>query len=38
MIVSEKGYKASLWTVGIWGLLISAVFICVPEPIARIFP
>ena len=33
----RKGYKASLWTVGIWGLLISAVFICVPEPIARIF-
>ena len=29
--------KASLWTVGIWGLLISAVFICIPEPIARIF-
>ena len=25
------------WTVGIWGLLISAVFICIPEPIARIF-
>ena len=33
----KKGYKASLWTVGIWGLLISAVFICMPEPIARIF-
>ena len=33
----KKGYKASLWTVGIWGLLISAVFICIPEPIARIF-
>ena len=33
----RKGYKASLWTVGIWGLLISAVFIWVPEPIARIF-
>ena len=26
-----------MWTVGIWGLLISAVFICIPEPIARIF-
>ena len=33
----RKGYKASLWTVGIWGVLISAIFICVPEPIARIF-
>ena len=33
----RKGYRASLWTVGIWGLLISAVFICIPEPIARIF-
>ena len=33
----KKGYKASLWTVGIWGLLVSAVFICIPEPIARIF-
>ena len=33
----KQGYKASLWTVGIWGLLISAVFICIPEPIARIF-
>ena len=32
----KKGYKASLWTVGIWGLLISAVFICLPEPIAMI--
>ena len=33
----RKGYKASLWTVGIWGVLISAIFICVPVPIARIF-
>ena len=33
----RKGYKASLWTVGIWGVLISAIFICVPGPIARIF-
>ena len=24
----RKGYKASLWTVGIWGVLISAIFIC----------
>ena len=33
----RKGYKASLWTVGIWGVLISVIFICVPGPIARIF-
>ena len=33
----RKGYKASLWTVGIWGVLISAIFICAPGPIARIF-
>ena len=33
----RKGYKASLWTVGIWGVLISSIFICVPGPIARIF-
>ncbi|MGI8256641.1 MATE family efflux transporter [Blautia wexlerae] len=33
----RKGYKASLWTVGIWGVLISAIFICVPGPIAKIF-
>lgn len=32
----KKGYKASLWTVGIWGLLISAVFICIRIG-ARIF-
>ena len=33
----RKGYRASLWTVGIWGLLISLVFICFPEAIADIF-
>ena len=33
----RKGYKASLWTVGIWGVLISAIFICAPGPIAKIF-
>ena len=33
----RKGYRASLWTVGIWGLLISFVFICVPQAIADIF-
>ena len=33
----RKGYRASLWTVGIWGLLISVVFICFPQTIADIF-
>lgn len=33
----RKGYHASLWTVGIWGLLISFVFICFPKAIADIF-
>lgn len=33
----RKGYRASLWTVGIWGLLISLVFICFPQAIADIF-
>lgn len=33
----RKGYRASLWTVGIWGLLISFVFICFPQAIADIF-
>ena len=33
----RKGYGASLWTVGIWGLLISFVFICFPKAIADIF-
>ena len=33
----RKGYHASLWTVGIWGLLISFVFICFPQAIADIF-
>lgn len=33
----RKGYRASLWTVGIWGLLISFVFICFPKVIADIF-
>ena len=28
----RKGYRASLWTVGIWGLLISFVFIFFHEP------
>ena len=33
----KKGYRASLWTVGIWGLLITAVFVMFPRPIAEIF-
>ena len=33
----RKGYHASLWTVGIWGLLISFVFVCFPKAIADIF-
>ena len=33
----RKGYRASLWTVGIWGLLISFVFVCFPQTIADIF-
>lgn len=33
----RKGYRASLWTVGIWGLLISFVFVCFPKAIADIF-
>lgn len=33
----RKGYRASLWTVGLWGLLISFVFICFPQAIADIF-
>lgn len=33
----KKGYLASLWTVGVWGLLITLAFVFVPEPIARIF-
>lgn len=24
----RKGYHASLWTVGIWGLIITLVFVC----------
>ena len=33
----KKGYRASLWTVGIWGLIITAIFVFVPKLIARIF-
>lgn len=33
----KKGYRASQWTVGIWGLFITVLFVCVPRPIANIF-
>lgn len=33
----KKGYKASLWAVGIWGLLITALFVFEPDVIAGIF-
>ena len=33
----KKGYRASLWTVGVWGVLIMLSFIIFTEPIARIF-
>ena len=33
----RKGYKAALWTVGVWGVLISLAFICFPNAIADIF-
>ena len=33
----KKGYRASQWTVGIWGLFITVLFVCVPRPNANIF-
>ncbi|MDO5590388.1 MAG: MATE family efflux transporter [Lachnospiraceae bacterium] len=33
----KKGYKVSLWTVGVWGLLINFLFVFVPKPIAMVF-
>lgn len=33
----KKGYWASLLTVGIWGLLVTAIFVFAPNTIARIF-
>lgn len=33
----KKGYRASLWTVGVWGLLITLAFVLLPGPIAKIF-
>ena len=33
----KKGYRASQWTVGIWGSFSTLLFVCVPRPIANIF-
>lgn len=33
----KKGYRASQWTVGIWGIFITLLFVCVTRPIANIF-
>lgn len=33
----KKGYRASQWTVGIWGIFITLLFVCVPRSIANIF-
>lgn len=33
----KKGYRASQWTVGIWGIFITLLFVCVSRPIANIF-
>lgn len=33
----KKGYRASQWTVGIWGIFITLLFVCVLRPIANIF-
>lgn len=33
----KKGYRASQWTVGIWGIFITLLFVSVPRPIANIF-
>lgn len=33
----KKGYRASQWTVGIWGIFITLLFVRVPRPIANIF-
>ena len=33
----KKGYRASQWTVGIWGLFITVMFVCVTRPLANIF-
>lgn len=33
----RKGYKAALWSVGSWGLFITAIFVFTPKAIAEIF-
>ena len=33
----KKGYRASLWTVGIWGCLIMLIFVFLPGPISGVF-
>ncbi len=33
----RKGYRISFFTIAIWGLLVTAVFILIPEPIAQLF-
>ena len=33
----KKGYRASLWTVGAWGLLINLAFVLAPGAIAGVF-
>ena len=33
----KKGYQAALWSVGTWGLMITAIFVLKPEAIAEIF-
>ena len=33
----RKGYKAALWSVGTWGMFITAIFVFAPKAIAEIF-
>lgn len=33
----KKGYRMSFWCVAIWGLLVTALFVLFPVPIAHIF-
>lgn len=33
----RKGYRISFFTIAAWGLVITAVFVCFPEPISNIF-
>ena len=36
-LLVQKGYRASLWTVGAWGLLINLAFVLAPGAIAGVF-